>query len=336
MPLEDSELASVAAGVTTPGRVSIAMATYDGARFVREQLQSFADQTRRPDELIVSDDGSRDGTLAIVEEFRATAPFPVTILRSPINRGFSLNFEHALRHATGDIVFLSDQDDSWFPEKIARVLAAFDRPDVQVVVHDLINAHADLSHEGVTLLGNILALGLSASDLIPGCATAIRRSWLDVALPIPKEIAYDAWLHGLSARVGARRVIAEPLAYHRRHRDTVFQWVASRPSRVDRKQLPRLPERVDARLRWTAEAEALGLTIDRVESCGGHWKSLGLEAGAGVALAAMRQRRCALEERIHVRGQPRLRRLPGIARMLGRGQYRYFAGLRGALKDAIR
>lgn len=319
-----------------PSRVSIAMATYDGARFVREQLQSFVDQTRRPDELIVSDDGSRDGTVAIVEEFRASAPFPVIILRSPVNRGFSLNFEHALRHATGDVVFLSDQDDVWFPGKITKVLAAFDRPSVQVVVHDLINTHADLGHEGVTLLGNILALGLSESDLIPGCATAIRRSWLDVALPTPNAIAYDAWLHGLSGRVGARRVIAEPLAYYRRHGDTVFQWVASRPARVDRKQLARQPTPVDARMRWGAEAEALGLYIDRVKSCGGLWESLRLEAGAGSALSAMKRRRSALEERILVRAQPRFRRLPGIARMLGRGQYRYFAGLMGALKDAIR
>jgi glycosyltransferase involved in cell wall biosynthesis len=312
------------------------MATYDGAAFVGEQLRSFVDQTRRPDELIVSDDGSTDGTIAILEEFRASAPFPVTILTSPVNRGYSKNFESALAYASGDIIFMSDQDDVWFPHKIERVLAAFDGPGVQAVIHNLINAHADLAHEGVTLLDNIIALGFKPGDLIPGCATAIRRSWLDCALPIPGEIAYDAWLNGLAHKVGARKVIGEPLAFYRRHGNTAFQWVASLPVAAEKRLVPQPPERIDARTRWANEARILGLYVDRLEGRAEFWESAGLAAGAGAALSAMKHRRFALEERIQARGQKRLRRLPTIAKMLGRGQYRHFAGLRGALKDAIR
>jgi hypothetical protein len=326
----------VAISITDTSRISIVMATYNGAAFVREQLQSFADQTRRPDELIVSDDCSQDDTLGVVERFRAAAPFPVTILRASANRGYSGNFEHALPHASGDIIFMSDQDDFWFPQKIARVLATFDNPAVQVVTHNMINTHADLSHEGVTLLDNILALGLKASDLIAGCATAIRRSWLECALPIPAGIAYDAWFNALSHGVGARKVIPESLAYYRRHGNTVFRWAASLPSRVEKEHLPRHSTRVDARTRWTAQTQAIGLYVERIERCAPFWKSLGLEARAAIALSALRQRQSALDERIYVRSQPRLRRLPSIGRMLRRGQYRYFAGLKGAIKDAIR
>ena len=86
--------------------ISIAMATYDGARFVAEQLASFAAQTRLPDELVVTDDGSTDGTLEIVERFAATAPFAVHIHRNPARLGYTLNFSEAVSKCEGEIIFL--------------------------------------------------------------------------------------------------------------------------------------------------------------------------------------------------------------------------------------
>src|SRR5215217_2190591 len=100
-------------------RISIAMATYNGAGYLQEQLESFLSQTRQPDELIVCDDGSGDATLDILERFRQSVPFAVQIHRNETRLGFTKNFEKALLKCSGDLVFLSDQDDVWFAPKVA-------------------------------------------------------------------------------------------------------------------------------------------------------------------------------------------------------------------------
>src|SRR5439155_19776206 len=90
-------------------------------KHLQEQLDSFVRQTRLPDELVVCDDGSSDETVLILERFQKRAPFPVRIFRNAANLGPSQNFGKAIALCQGDIVFLSDQDDFWFPEKLETV-----------------------------------------------------------------------------------------------------------------------------------------------------------------------------------------------------------------------
>lgn len=116
-------------------RVSIAMATYNGERYLGEQLDSLALQTRLPDELIVSDDCSNDRTVAIIQEFESRSPFPVRVLRQEQNRGSSKNFDHAVASCTGDVIFLCDQDDVWMPDKVSDMVNAFiQSPAVGLVI----------------------------------------------------------------------------------------------------------------------------------------------------------------------------------------------------------
>ncbi len=102
-------------------KVSIAMCTYNGQRFLAQQLQSFLDQTVQPDELVVCDDVSSDDSVAVVEAFAARAPFAVRVFRNPQNLGYIRNFEQAIAQCTGDLVFLCDQDDVWDPHKIEKL-----------------------------------------------------------------------------------------------------------------------------------------------------------------------------------------------------------------------
>src|ERR1017187_10286490 len=97
--------------------VSIAMATYNGEKFLSKQLESFSCQTLMPDELVVCDDGSRDGTLAILEAYAAEAQFPVRIIKNDTNLGYSANFAKATSLCKGEIILFSDQDDIWFDDK---------------------------------------------------------------------------------------------------------------------------------------------------------------------------------------------------------------------------
>ena len=116
-------------------RVSIAMAAYEGERFIAEQLESLASQTRLPDELVVSDDCSTDGTLGIVERFSKRARFSVRVVTGTRNVGLTQNFERSIAACTGDVIFPCDQDDVWMPQKVSKMTDALARyPSAGVVV----------------------------------------------------------------------------------------------------------------------------------------------------------------------------------------------------------
>src|SRR5215208_90703 len=99
----------------------VAMCTYNGAQFVAEQLDSIAAQTRRPDELVVCDDGSDDATPEIIREFAHRASFPLRFYVNETNLGSTRNFERAISLCEGDFIALADQDDVWLPEKLERL-----------------------------------------------------------------------------------------------------------------------------------------------------------------------------------------------------------------------
>ena len=150
-------------------KISIAMATYNGAQYIQEQLQSFVDQTRQPDELIITDDCSTDQTEAIVGEFAKTAPFAVEFHRNENNLGYCGNFNAALMKTTGDLVFLSDQDDVWFPEKIEHMINVAERnPHAWIVMNDAALTDGGLKEVGLTKVGQIRSAGLPLESFVMG------------------------------------------------------------------------------------------------------------------------------------------------------------------------
>lgn len=116
--------------------VSIALATYNGARFLQEQLASILSQTVLPNELVVGDDGSIDETLAILDDFKNGAPFPVFIHRNESNLGFSDNFLKTASKCRSQWIAFCDQDDLWDPRKLERCLEEACRPGVVLVIHN--------------------------------------------------------------------------------------------------------------------------------------------------------------------------------------------------------
>src|SRR6201999_469319 len=106
--------------VSRKPRLSVALCTYNGERFLPQQLASMANQTRPPDELIVCDDRSSDRTIDIVREFAASAAYPVRIFENESNLGSAANFERAIRLCEGNLIALSDQDDIWYPIRLQR------------------------------------------------------------------------------------------------------------------------------------------------------------------------------------------------------------------------
>jgi glycosyltransferase involved in cell wall biosynthesis len=217
-------------------KISIAMATYNGAQYLKAQLQSFTDQTRHPDELIITDDCSSDDTETIVRDFAQTAPFKVLFSLNEQNLGYCGNFNAALMKTTGGLVFLSDQDDVWFPGKIEHMIAVAERnPEALVVMNDAALTDEALNEVGLTKMGQIRSAGLQMDSFVMGCCCAVRRELLDICMPIPAGLkGHDNWLVVLADGLNSKVIDTRVLQYYRRHESNESQFIANRTTKVTR------------------------------------------------------------------------------------------------------
>lgn len=201
--------------------ISVAMTTCNGLPYVREQIDSILAQLGPDDELVISDDGSTDGTRALVDGL-AGNDSRVKVLDGP-KTGLIDNFANALRACKGDIIFLSDHDDVWLSDKVSQVMAVFDlHSDVVLVQHNARFTDGQLNPQSLTTFAwRHARSGLFANLLrnrYQGCAMAFRHELLDAALPFPKGIPmHDQWL-GLIAETTSRVCFYdEVLMLYRRH-----------------------------------------------------------------------------------------------------------------------
>lgn len=203
-------------------RVSVAMASYNGLPYIREQTESILKNLTAEDELVISDDGSTDGTMAFLTGL-AQCDARVQILRGPGN-GIKKNFENAAKHCSGDYIFLADQDDVWTEDKVKKVLAVFETQGVTLVMHDAVVVNEDNSKE---IMPSFFAYRGSkagaAANIIKntymGCCMAFRREVMQWILPIPEEIQmHDQWIGVLNDLKGnGTCILPEKLLYYRRH-----------------------------------------------------------------------------------------------------------------------
>jgi glycosyltransferase involved in cell wall biosynthesis len=211
--------------------VSVVMATYNGARFIREQLDSIARQSLQPRELIVSDDRSTDETLRIVASIAETVPFPVRIVVNETRLGYADNFLSAARLATGRYVAFSDQDDIWYPQKIEQCVAALEQDRAVLCVHA-----SDFIDEGSRVTGRyaqgIRRRTVHAPRTLPpwgvfaGFSCVCSRELLKVLDPSARGTSFygdggclphDAYLYFLAHSLGRVTVLPQPLAGYRQH-----------------------------------------------------------------------------------------------------------------------
>ena len=319
-------------------RISIAMATYNGAKYLQEQLDSFLCQTRQPDEFVVCDDGSTDATLAILDDFRLRVPFSVRIYRNEKNLGYIKNFENALSLCTGDVIFLSDQDDVWFSNKLSAMVAVLEmRPDIFVLQTDMVLAGEDLTPSPYTQLGNILSLGYRPETFITGCGTVLRKTWLDLVLPIPADVAaHDDWIHRLAVALGVRALHEKPLQYYRRHGGNASNWGVSQLAKMSNLDSLRAHGFLDATDGWKREHNRVRATWRRLDERYETVKDIGLADRQPWALFELDRQTNALCSRIQNMTLSRFKRFPRLLIMWMRGGYSQFAGWKSVVKDILR
>ena len=321
-------------------KISIAMATYNGAQYITEQLQSFVDQTRQPDELIITDDCSTDETENIVRKFSETAPFEVVFFKNEKNLGYCGNFNAALMKSTGDLVFLSDQDDVWFPEKIEHMVGAANRnPEALVLMNDAALTDGDLNEVGLTKVGQIRSAGISLDGFVMGCCCGVRRELLDICMPIPAGMkGHDNWLVELADDLNAKVIDNRVLQYYRRHESNESQFIANRTTKVTRTDVFILSLRnlyqKDSATQTAAHLSQLTTFADGV-----HEASLKAPEGYRSQLAKLescyRQRVETMKNRAAVREKWLLPRIVAAGGLWMHGGYRNSTGLKSIVRDIV-
>ena len=198
------------------------MATFNGGKFIREQLESILSQLPPDAEIIIADDGSTDDTLSVVALLGDSR---IRVLPAEKHFGVIYNYERALQASKGEIIFLADQDDVWLPGKVEKVLAALN--DADLVTHDAWmlspSGASDFTWTSTGKLSDIRTYrsGVVANwwkNSFTGCCMAFRRNVLDKALPFPKNLPmHDQWLGLVAEKYFKVSYVNEPLVEYRQH-----------------------------------------------------------------------------------------------------------------------
>jgi len=308
--------------------ISVVIITCDGARWVEAQIRSIVEQTRPPDEVVISDDASLDDTLAVVE--RALAPLGdrARVVRGGPRRGVTANLERAIHASSGDLIVLADQDDTWLPHKLASLEDWASSSSAGAVFSDgwIIDAEGKRTGERLwarTGLARRRLAILPADPLsvllrqpaVTGATLALRRATLDLLLPIPVHGWHDYAMSLLLAATSGLDAITDPLIEYRLHgANTAGLAIGSRRQRIQSADAHR-----DHLRTQTLLFEDL---VDRLDPFAD------LDARRRfVAKSNVLRRRAALP-----RARPR--RVPGVAGLvLGGGYQRYAQGFSSAARD---
>ena len=203
--------------------ISVAIATFNGEKYIKEQLDSILKQLNDIDEVVISDDGSNDKTRDIINNYMDKR---IKIIDGP-KKGVKQNFANAISHCKGKYIFLCDQDDIWCDNKVEKVLETFLNENCTCVVHDCEVFDSDT---GKVLYDSFYKYRKSGKGIIKniwkntyiGCCMAFNSSIKKFILPIPNDIEmHDQWIGILCEKYGFSLFINDKLIKYRRHSKNV-------------------------------------------------------------------------------------------------------------------
>ncbi|MBQ3375327.1 MAG: glycosyltransferase [Erysipelotrichaceae bacterium] len=203
--------------------VSVCIASYNGEKYITEQIESILPQLQETDEIIVSDDGSSDNTREIVRDL-IRKDGRIKLIDGPCV-GYASNFFNAIDHASNDVVFLSDQDDIWAEDKVEKILEVFDKdPECTTVLHKMYTFHQDISEKGEEIVVKYKK-GFNTNVLFSsywGCCMAFKKDFIKKFYPIKQPcLSHDQIIGLASERNGKTVFLEDKLIYHRIHKKNV-------------------------------------------------------------------------------------------------------------------
>jgi len=204
--------------------VSVVIATYNGEKYIQDQLCSILNQIDESTEIIISDNGSTDNTLQIINRFK---DHRIKLVYNHDKKGSTYNFEHAILQASGEIIFLSDQDDVWLENKFKTCLEWLKKYDVVVTNCKIVDDNLNILHESYFHLnksGKGIVKNLVRNSYV-GCCMAVKRKVLKTAIPFPNGIAkyymHDVWIGFVTGLFFKSYFVDTPLLLYRRHQGTL-------------------------------------------------------------------------------------------------------------------
>lgn len=209
--------------------ISVAMASYNGEKYIKKQIQSILDNLNQDDEVVISDDGSTDSTLKIIAGLNDSR---IKLIAGPHN-GINKNFENAIKHCKGDYIFLSDQDDIWYPNKVCIVMKYFkNNPSCVLIQHDAkvtdgegnILIHSFSKHRKVRngIIKNLMR------NTYHGCLMAFKSKLRDYIIPIPRKGCFhDQWIGLMANGKGDCLFIEETLMEYRRYENNASNFTGN-------------------------------------------------------------------------------------------------------------
>jgi glycosyltransferase involved in cell wall biosynthesis len=326
-------------------RISVAMCTYNGADFLPAQLESILAQSRRPDQIVICDDGSTDETRALLQKFEKQSPDVILLRFNKKNLGSIKNFEQAISLCNGEVIALSDQDDVWRHDKLQLLEENFKKQSTALVFSD-----AELVDENLTPLNRrmwnevgfdeqkkkLLRSGRALEVLVTGwtvtgATMAFRAGFKNICLPVPEGIAmiHDGWIALTIAAVAEVVALDEPMIQYRQH----DRQQIGAPERVEEGPEPRGLQKFETAFKRRNSSADLYKILETLEER--------LVAFTGFydtqkALTFVGDYSFHLNARANLQQRRRINRVPGILReLLSLRYHEYGNGFKSAAKDLV-
>jgi glycosyltransferase involved in cell wall biosynthesis len=215
--------------------ISVALCTYNGERFLREQMDSLLAQTYSNFEIVAVDDCSTDGTLSLLREYKSQDR-RVAVHVNTINLGFRKNFEHAMSLCRGDLISPCDQDDIWLPEKLELLHGALGNCAMVYCDSDIIDEHGRSQNRPMSSRCNMVSTNdaavFVAANCVAGHSMLFRRRLLARAFPVPDCFYYDWWLAAIATTAGGVAYLDRQLVKYRFHDSNVTNVLRERPATI--------------------------------------------------------------------------------------------------------
>lgn len=237
-------------------KISVAIATYNGEKYIKEQVQSILNQKLTPHEIIVSDDSDNNKTLEILNNINF-GNVNLVYKKNNGKKGYCSNFNNALISASGDFVFLCDQDDYWYSSKISDVISIFKKnKDIDMIINNTLLTDSNLNSIGITKYDQLKNMGFSDDDFLMGCCCTFRKTYLDKVLPIPDVTkGHDNWLNFFSSRLNTKLIIEDVYQLYRRHNSNESKFISNEIEKVKKEDV----------LKWKVKKILLSLNESTVE-----------------------------------------------------------------------
>lgn len=237
-------------------KLSVAMCTYNGSKYVEEQLNSIINQTRAIDEIVIVDDASQDNTVEIVDRLLLASGIAYKLIINEKNMNFNASFQKCIRQCTGDIIFTADQDDVWDEHKVEIMTARFvENPRCVLCFSDgqVVDSNLEIINPSVWDSMNYYRAGFRGAKttqeeyrcilmyrwLVSGTMMAVRRDFMEKSMPLPDSCKddwiHDSWLSVMAPIYGDVAIVDEKLVKYRQHGNNVCG--ASTVVRDDKAQL---------------------------------------------------------------------------------------------------